>query len=88
MIEVDVNDAFKIKWINSGVTPTTIQARLYDVNETVVHSADMISSGNGHYYSITYVQTPGFYVAETYAIAGGNPYTRRSFVEAIVLEGD
>jgi len=87
MFDVEINDTFYLTWINSSVTPTTIQSRIYDNANTLVHSADMVSSGSGsgHFYQLVSVQTPGAYVAETYALINSNPYTKRTPFRAFKL---
>lgn len=84
-----IGDTMKITWINSGVTPTALVAKLYTGSETVVASSSMTSSGNGHYYAgLTLPNTPGFYVAETLATIDSLPYKRRVKVQAVVEDVD
>lgn len=89
MFEIHINDTFIATWVNSGVTPTSLQSRIYmgDASNTLVHSADMASSGSGagFYKQLMSVQTPGAYVVETYAVIGGKPYTKRTPFRAFTL---
>lgn len=84
-----VGDTMKISWINSGITPTAISARIYNGDETVVDSATMASSGDGHYYHLhTIPNSPGFYVAETLATIAGKPFKRRQKFQAVIEDVD
>lgn len=84
-----VGDTMKVTWINSGVTPTALVAKLYTGSETVVGSTSMTSSGDGHYFAaMTMPDTPGFYVLETLATIDGFPYKRRVKVQAVVEDVD
>ena len=82
-------DTAKVLWTNSGVTPDALVATLLTGSESLVFSADMVSSGNGHYYSyVTLPDTVGYYVAETQAIISGLPFKRRVRLRVINLEVD
>lgn len=82
-------DTMKILWTNSGVTPDSLNASIIDGDETLIHSADMVNSGDGHYYAYAQVSsTPGFYVAETNATISGMPFRRRVRFKTILLEVD
>lgn len=84
-----IGDTFAVSWINSGITPTAIHYAVYNGSETLVDSATMTSSGNGHYYGLhTVPNSPGFYVAQTLATIGGKPYKRREKYEAVTYEVD
>lgn len=77
-------------WVNSGVTPDTIESRLYDRTESVVSSHGAVSSGNGLYFALhTLPTTPNvMYIQEWRATIGGYPYIDRQFVRAIMPEAD
>ena len=80
-------DTVKIRWINSGITPTTIIAATYTGSETLVDSGAMVSSGNGHYYFLhTIPNTPGYYVAQTLATISSKPYKNRSQYRAVLKD--
>mgnify|MGYP001613287556 CR=1 FL=1 len=80
-------DTVKIRWINSGITPTTIIATAYTGAETLVDSGAMVSSGNGHYYFLhTIPNTPGYYVAQTLATISSKPYKNRSQYRAVLKD--
>lgn len=80
-------DTVKIRWINSGVTPTTIIAAAYTGSETMIDSAAMVSSGNGHYYHLhTIPDSPGYYVAQTLATVSGKPYKNRERYRAVIKD--
>lgn len=80
-------DTVKIRWINSGITPTTIIAATYTGSETLVDSGTMVSSGNGHYYFLhTIPNTPGYYVAQTLATISSKPYKNRSQYRAVLKD--
>ena len=80
-------DTIKIKWINSGVTPSPIIAAAYTGSETIVDSAAMVSSGDGHYYHLhTVPSTPGYYVAQTLATISGKPYKNRTKYRAVLTD--
>lgn len=80
-------DTIKIRWVNSGSTPTSIVAATYTGSETIVDSGAMVSSGNGlYYYWHTVPNTPGNYVTETLAVVGGKPYKNRERYRAVLMD--
>lgn len=80
-------DTVKIRWINSGITPTAIIGAVYTGSETIVDSAVMVSSGNGHYYHLhTVPNTPGYYVAQTLATISTKPYKNRLAYRAVLMD--
>lgn len=80
-------NTIKVKWVNSGVTPTTLVAGVYTGSETLVDSASMVSSGNGFYYHLhTVPNTPGYYVTETKATISGKPYINRERYLAVLMD--
>ena len=80
-------DTIKIRWINSGVTPTTLIAATYTGSETIIDSAAMVGSGDGHYYHLhTVPSTPGYYVAQTLATISGKPYKNRTAYRAVLKD--
>jgi hypothetical protein len=80
-------DTIKVRWINSGVTPTTLIAAAYTGSETIIDSASMVSSGDGHYYHLhTIPDTPGYYVAQTLATISGKPYKNRTAYRAVLKD--
>lgn len=91
MKEFLCGDTIKVTWINSGVTPSDVRATIYNGSETAVDSATMVESGSGNgffYHLHTVPNTPGFYVAETYATISGKPYKRRNTFKAIIGDSD
>lgn len=80
-------NTIKVRWINSGSVPSAIVAAVYTGSETLVDSATMVSSGNGHYYHLhTVPNTPGCYVVETLATISGKPYKNRERYRAVLLD--
>jgi len=89
MIKALVGDTFQVTWVNSGVTPTSLVAAVYNGSETMIDSGTMTSSGNGHYYyDHTVSSSAGFYVAETVATINSAPYKRRIRFKAVNGEVD
>lgn len=89
MKRFETNDTFKVKYINSGTTPDDAPyAALYGGSGEVVSSASMVASGNGHFYCLMYVNTPGYYVVESKAVVANNPYTKREIIEVVITEVD
>ena len=77
----------KIRWVNSGVTPSSLISAVYTGSETIVDSGAMVSSGAGHYYYLhTVPSVPGYYVAETVAVISGKPYKNRNRYRAMLLD--
>lgn len=73
-----IGDTRKVKWISSGASATAIHFAVYNGAETLVDSATMTDSGNGHYYGWhTIPNTPGYYVVQTTATVGGRPFKNR-----------
>ena len=84
-----IGDTIQVTWVNSGQTPSPLTAAIYDGSDTIVDSASMVSSGNGHFYHLyTLPNTPGFYVAETLATLAGKPYKNRKTFKAVTGEVD
>lgn len=86
--KVLIGDTFKQFWISSGTTPSVISAAIISGSETVISSGTGVSSGNGHYYRTTSINTPGWYVSEWKATISGSPYKRRYRFRAILGEVD
>lgn len=84
-----IGDTVEVSWINSGITPSAIHYAAYNGSETLVDSASMTSSGNGHYFGLhTVPNTPGFYVVYTTATIAGKPFRRAAKYEAVTYEVD
>lgn len=80
-----IGDTIRITWVHSGITPTSIHTSIINGSGTSINSMTMISSGNGHYYSLfTIPDTPQFYVAETISWVNSYPYKRREMFKAII----
>lgn len=79
----------KVTWTSSGQSPSAISAAVYTGSESIVSSGPMTDSGNGHYWRMVSVpSSPGFYVFETRAIIGGNPFLDRLPFRATAMEVD
>ena len=79
-----IGDTIQVTMINSGVTPSTAIAGIFNEADTLVDSGSMTSSGNGHYYrDFTIPDTVGFYVAETLATINGKLYKNRKRFQAV-----
>lgn len=84
-----IGDTMKITWVHSGTAPSSISAAIYTGSEALVNSAAMVSSGDGHYYSLyTLPNSVGFYVAETLATISGKPYKNRMKFKAVKGDTD
>lgn len=82
-------NTIKVRWVDSGVTPSTIIAACYTGSETLVDSAAMVSSGtgSGHYYHLhTVPDTPGFYTLQTLATINGKPFKNREIYQAVLKD--
>jgi len=80
-------NTIKIRWINSGVSPSSLTALVYNGSGTLVDSGAMTSSGDGHYYYLhTIPSTPGYYVTETNATISGKPYKNRTPYRAVITD--
>ena len=86
--KVLVGDTFKQFWISSGTLPAVITASIIDGDETIVSSNPGTSSGNGHFYRTTSVNTPGWYVSQWQATISGDQYKRRFKFKANLNEVD
>ena len=86
--EFDVGNTLTYTWINSGVAPSAISHAILNGDETLVSSKTATSSGDGHYYALDLVNTPGFYISEWKATINSNAYTRRDAFKIIKLETD
>lgn len=83
-----VGDTFKQTFINSGSVANPIFASIIDGSETMLNSESATSSGNGHYFRQTIINTPGYYVSQWDATISGKPYKRRQRFRAILDEVD
>lgn len=84
-----IGDTIQITMVNSGVTPSSAIASVFDENETLIDSASMVSSGNGHYYhDHTVSNSLGYYVAETLSTINSKPYKNRVKFKAVTGEVD
>ena len=83
-----VGDTFKQTFVNSGASASPIIAAIISGSETIISSATAIDSGNGHYYRMASVDTPGYYVSQWDATISGNPYKRRQRFKAVLNEVD
>jgi hypothetical protein len=72
--ELQLGSAFRATWINSGVTPTSIQYRVLSGSETVVSTYAGQSSGNGHFYVDASVDSPGLWQSQWVAVIAANTY--------------
>lgn len=73
--DVTAGQSKLMTWVSSGATPSSISVALIDVDELIVTSASMTSSGNGFYhYTMVMSYSPGFYRASFKAIVDGTPY--------------
>jgi hypothetical protein len=88
LTRVLVGDTFKQTFVNSGVTASPIVASILSGSETIVNSAAATSSGNGHYYNMVQINTPGYYVSQWIATISGNEYKRRQRFKAVLNEVD
>ena len=76
-------------WVNSGVTPSEIYFNLIDGAESVVNSASMVSSGNGHYYyNQTLPTSAGFWIGMIHATINTKPYIKKIAFRTILNEVD
>lgn len=88
LTRVLIGDTFKATFINSGGVASAISASIYNGSETLVSSQTAVDSGNGHYYRMLSVSTPGWYVLQWDATISGNPYKRRKRFKAYLNEVD
>ena len=80
-------DTKTFTWVSSDASPTSIHVAIINIDETVVSSATMTSSGNGHYYSFMSIPTtPGFYVASWNATVGGSQRVHKRYFRCILGE--
>ena len=87
-----VGDSVKFTWVNSGTVAADLHHEVYDGDETLVESASMTSSGDGHYYSFFTIPdsdgAQGFYNVKLKGTIAGNQFVRRHVFKAITGEVD
>jgi hypothetical protein len=84
-----IGDTMQVTWIDSGTTPSSLHFAVYNGSETLVDSASMTSSGNGHYYGFhTVPNSTGNYAVKTFATISGKPYGRIEIYKAVNGEVD
>lgn len=77
----------QVFWINSDTVPTNMLFNLIDGAETVITSAPMVSSGNGHYYyDMTVPDSEGYYTAQVTCTIGLKPYKNKTPFRAVLEE--
>ncbi len=71
----EVGGTIKFTWVSSGAVASPIISKISDGAETVVNTATVQSSGNGHYFALHPApNTPGFYVNGWLATISANTY--------------
>jgi hypothetical protein len=89
LYELPAGDTRQFVWISSGTAPTSIYAAIFTGSETLVSSASMTSSGNGHYYAnVTLPLSLGMFSAQTGATVSGKPYKRYSIIKTVKSDTD
>jgi len=83
-----VGDTFKQTFVNSGASASPIVASIVNGSETIINSGSAVDSGNGHYYRMTSVDTPGYYVSQWDATISAKAYKRRKRFKAVLSEVD
>jgi len=87
--EVISGDTIKFKFISSGDTFSPIFVDIRNGSETLVHSATMSSSGNGHYYhNYTVVNSNGFYSGKMIGYINSLAYARPEWFRIVPMEVD
>jgi len=84
-----IGDTVRLTWVSSGAVPSAISSSVFDGSDTLINSASMSSSGNGHYFSdYTVPSSTGYYVAQTDATLDGLPYKNRTKFKVVKQEVD
>ena len=87
--EVVAGSTIKLKFISSGDTFSPIYVDVRNGDETLVHSATMASSGNGHYYySYTVPTSSGFYSARMKGYVNSLAYIKPEWFRILPMEVD
>jgi len=82
-------DTVQLTLTSSGDTFNPAFVSIYDGNETLVHSATMTDSGNGHYFhDYTSVTSDGFYSAKMVGYIGSLSYIRPEWFRITPMEVD
>ena len=81
----EVGDTVKATWVHSGAAMADLHAFVENGSATMVSSATMVDSGNGHYYDFhTLPNSIGNYVMRMEGTNGGKTY-KKSFRFRTVL---
>lgn len=83
-----VGTTIKQTYVNSGNTPTSINASVLTGSETVISSGTPVSSGDGHYYRMVTVNSPGYYVSLWESTIAGKTYRKKDTFRVIVGDVD
>lgn len=88
--EFIIGDTMFVSWISSGQVASDIHFAVFNGSEDLVDSETMVTSGpvGGYVGAHTIPNTPGYYVVETDATIGSEPFVRRTRYQAICLEVD
>jgi len=89
--KVIAGDTIKFTAISSGDTFTSTRMNILTGSETVIASATLSSSGDGHYYynyTIPYSGPPGFYVGEMLMYVNSLSYIKKHRFKVTVGEVD
>lgn len=89
IVKTLIGDTLKFTYISSGDTFNPIWLEVRDGEETLIGSATMSSSGNGHYYhNYTFPDTPGYYVGKMIGYVNSLSYPRAKMVRLVTEEVD
>jgi hypothetical protein len=89
-VECIAGTTLKATWVNSGVTPSSLQSLLLDSSDSLISSFNALtlgSSGNGFYYGVhSLPNTQAWYVNQWISLIQANTYSHRQLVRVHRLE--
>lgn len=87
--ELIAGTTFRTTFVSTGTTVASNVSTLLDGNGTLVGSVTAVDSGDGHWFAIHQVQTPGWYVNKWFSVIAGNTYVPTpQLIRALELEVD
>jgi hypothetical protein len=86
--EIVAGDTIRPTCVNTGSTMSPVCSALFDASSVLVSSIAATASGNGAYYGLHLVNTPGWYVNQWISVINANTYVKRQFYRAYLPDVD
>lgn len=85
---VELGGTFRVAWVSSGATASTIQFQVRNGSEQLVSTYTGVDSLNGFYYADVVINSPGLWKGEWYAYVNPNTYRNTEYFQAFAGDTD